>query len=110
MHSVYSKNCLSRQAVHCNIVSKFRDEIRRKCPGLLIREILFHHDNARSHTARLTKNKTDDFRWQLLRYSSYSPELEPRLITCFVGFTHSLTPTRWRDQNLLSNEMTPSLL
>ncbi|GBO28671.1 hypothetical protein AVEN_267909-1 [Araneus ventricosus] len=109
MHSVYSKNCLSHQTVHCNIVSKLRDAIRRKCPGLLTRGILFHHDNARSHTARLTKNKIDDFRWQRLQYSSYSPELDPRLITCLVGLTHSLPPTRWRVQNLLSNEITPSL-
>ncbi|GBN80514.1 hypothetical protein AVEN_126187-1 [Araneus ventricosus] len=37
----------------CNIVLKFRDVIRRKCPGQLTEGILFHRNNARPHTARL---------------------------------------------------------
>ncbi|GBM16357.1 hypothetical protein AVEN_179373-1 [Araneus ventricosus] len=54
MLSDYSENCLSHQAVHCNIVSKLRNPIRSKRPGLLTRVILFHRDNAKSHTSQLT--------------------------------------------------------
>ncbi|GBL86070.1 hypothetical protein AVEN_89116-1 [Araneus ventricosus] len=53
--SIHTENCLSRQVVYCNIVSKLQDAIRRKLPGLLTREILFHHDNARPHTYRLNE-------------------------------------------------------
>ncbi|GBN52842.1 hypothetical protein AVEN_129504-1 [Araneus ventricosus] len=60
MLSVYSENCFYRQAVYCNIVSKLRDAIRRKRPGLLARGIVFHHDNAKLYTARLTEEKTEE--------------------------------------------------
>ncbi|GBM08237.1 hypothetical protein AVEN_82926-1 [Araneus ventricosus] len=84
MLSVYNENCLSCQAVYCNSVSKLRDGIRRKLPGLLTRGIFFHQDNARSHIVRLTGEKIDEIRWQLLQYPPYSPELAPRFITYMV--------------------------
>ncbi|GBL82571.1 hypothetical protein AVEN_263661-1 [Araneus ventricosus] len=84
MPSLYSYNCLSRQAVYCNIVSKLWDAIRSKRPSLLTRGILPHHDNARSHTTGLTEEKNDEFQWQFLQRPPYSTELAPRFITCLV--------------------------
>ncbi|GBM92539.1 hypothetical protein AVEN_177967-1 [Araneus ventricosus] len=34
-----------------------------------IRGIVFHHNTARPHAARLTEEKIDEFRWQLLQNS-----------------------------------------
>jgi hypothetical protein len=38
-------------AVYYEVLLKLCDAIRRKHPGQLARGVLFHHDNARSHTA-----------------------------------------------------------
>ncbi|GBM94697.1 hypothetical protein AVEN_116999-1 [Araneus ventricosus] len=84
MLSVYNENCLFRQAVYCNIVSKLRNTIRRKRPGQLTGGNLFHHHNDLSHTARFTKEKIDEFPWQLIQHPPYSSELAPRFITCLV--------------------------
>ncbi|GBL89476.1 hypothetical protein AVEN_87821-1 [Araneus ventricosus] len=62
----------------------FRMEFDKKSLSLLTRGILFHHDNARHHTARLTEKKTDEFWWQLLQHPHYSPKLVARFITCLV--------------------------
>jgi hypothetical protein len=38
-------------AMYCEVLLEFRDAIRRKRPDQLARGLLFHHGNARPHTA-----------------------------------------------------------
>lgn len=44
-----------------NILSKIQDAIRRKCPGVMTRVILFYPDNALSHTAGKTQEIIEGF-------------------------------------------------
>jgi hypothetical protein len=37
-------------SVHCEVLLKLQDAIRRKHPGQLARGVLLHHDNARPYT------------------------------------------------------------
>ena len=54
-----------------------RDAIRRKRPGLLTRGVLLLHDNTRPHTTRLTQEKINQLRWEVMEHPSYSPDLAP---------------------------------
>lgn len=39
--------------------------------------VLYHHDNASSHTANVTKKKLRDLHWEVLPHPPYSPDLAP---------------------------------
>ncbi len=68
---------------YCGIIDRLKNSIRQKRPGLWhpdpvtphLRQLWFHHDNARPHTAGATAVKLADFHW--LRHPPYSPDLAP---------------------------------
>jgi radical SAM superfamily enzyme with C-terminal helix-hairpin-helix motif len=41
-------------ASYCEVLLKFWEAIRRKCPYRLARGVLLHHDNARPYTSQTT--------------------------------------------------------
>ena len=57
---------------YVDVLKKLRTQVAKKGPGKLHRGILFHHDNAPAHSARITKEILMEFRWELL-----SPDLAP---------------------------------
>jgi histone-lysine N-methyltransferase SETMAR len=56
---------------------KLRAELAKRRPGKLHRGILFHHDNAPAHSARVTEDIMREFRWELLPHPPYRPDLAP---------------------------------
>lgn len=40
-----------------------------------LRNVIFLHDNARSHVANVTREKLETFGWDILEHPSYSPDL-----------------------------------
>lgn len=40
-------------------------------------QIFFQQDNARPHTAKITKEKIKELRWKLIPHPPYSPDLAP---------------------------------
>ncbi|GBN30167.1 Mariner Mos1 transposase [Araneus ventricosus] len=50
---------------------------RRKRPGLLSKGVLLLHDNARPHTASVTRDLKQRFRWNVLEHPPYNPDLAP---------------------------------
>jgi histone-lysine N-methyltransferase SETMAR len=64
-------------ASYCEVLLKLQDAIRRKRLGQLARGVLFHHDNARTHTARATQERFQELQYQLLEHPPYSPDLAP---------------------------------
>lgn len=59
------------------LLDRLNDKIKTKRPHLAKKKILFHQDNAPSHTAVLTKEKFKQLGWELLRHPPYSPDLAP---------------------------------
>lgn len=65
------------------VLDHLKDSIRHKRPGLWqpnpvhphLRNVCFHHDNARPHTANATAVKLADFQW--VPHPPYSPDLAP---------------------------------
>ncbi|GFV64100.1 histone-lysine N-methyltransferase SETMAR [Trichonephila clavipes] len=62
----------------------FRRAIKSKRPGMLSSDVIFLHDNARSHMANAVKTTLQQFRWETLEYQPYSPDLSP----CNFIFLH----------------------
>ena len=88
--------------VYCEQLDRLKSAIEQKRPALANRRgILFHHDNARPHTARITLNKLSEFGWELLPQPPYSPDIAPSDYHLFRSMAHYLsgknlpTPNRW---------------
>jgi hypothetical protein len=47
-------------ASYCEVLLKLQDAIRRIHAGQLARRVLFHHDNARPHTAQATQERIQE--------------------------------------------------
>ncbi|XP_055347389.1 histone-lysine N-methyltransferase SETMAR-like [Paramacrobiotus metropolitanus] len=58
-------------------VRKTLEKLRKKIGKSNMRFQLLHHDNARAHTARLTKNYLKKRKIRLLPHPPYSPDLSP---------------------------------
>ena len=61
-------------ARYVNTLLKLRRALRDKRPG---RKVIPQHDNARSHTARLTLEKIEIMGLEVLLHPPYSPDLAP---------------------------------
>ncbi|UYV69857.1 hypothetical protein LAZ67_7000979 [Cordylochernes scorpioides] len=70
-------NTTVNAARYCEVLTKLRDEIKRKCPGLLSRKVLLVHDNARPHAARTTQTLLENFKWEIFTHPPYSPDFAP---------------------------------
>ncbi|GFU97887.1 mariner Mos1 transposase [Trichonephila clavipes] len=64
-------------AVYCETLRKLRRAIQNKRRGFLSKSVVFLHDNARPHTANVTKNLLRGFGWDVLDHPPYSPDLAP---------------------------------
>lgn len=64
-------------AYYCDILSEVRLAYRRKRRDLSIRQVVLLHDNARPHTAALTREKLEQLGWETLEHPPYSPDLSP---------------------------------
>lgn len=70
---------------YCETRKKLRSAIKNKRRGMLSRGIVFIHDNARSHTANVTKQLHADFAWEQFNRLPYSPDLA---LSDFHLFSH----------------------
>ncbi|GFW15293.1 histone-lysine N-methyltransferase SETMAR [Trichonephila clavipes] len=62
----------------CNQLDKLTAAIKEKRSSLASRKgIVFHHDNARKHTAMVTQQKLNALGWEVLGHPPYSPDIAP---------------------------------
>ncbi|GFU89071.1 histone-lysine N-methyltransferase SETMAR [Trichonephila clavipes] len=64
--------------LYCNQLDKLNAAIKEKRPPLASRKgIVFHHDNARPHTAMVTQQKLNALGWEVLGHPPYKPDIAP---------------------------------
>lgn len=63
--------------VYCETLRKLCHAIQNNRRGLLSKGVVFLHDNARPHTANVTKNLLQGFGWDVFDHPPYSPDLAP---------------------------------
>jgi len=72
-------------------LQKLSDAIAQKHPELINRkDVVFYHDNARSHTSLITRQKLLQHGWDVLSHPSYSPDLAPSDFHLFRSLQNSL--------------------
>ena len=62
-------------ASYCNQLKKLADEMHQKRPQRM--RVLFLHDNARPHVAKMTRETLLDLGWEILPHLAYSPDIAP---------------------------------
>ncbi|GFU27077.1 mariner Mos1 transposase [Trichonephila clavipes] len=66
--------------------------IKQKRPALAFRKgIVFHHDNARPHTAMVIQQKLNALGWEVLGHPPYSPDIAPSDYYLFRSLQNYLT-------------------
>jgi len=62
---------------YAELLDKLNDEIKKKRLHMAKKKVLYHHDNAPSHTSLKAMAKLDQLRFELVAHPPYSPDLAP---------------------------------
>ena len=82
--------------LYCSQLDRLQEAIKEKRPELINRKgVVFHHDNARSHTSLMTRQKLGELGWEVLMHPSYSPDLAPSDYHLFRSLQNSLDEKHW---------------
>jgi len=77
--------------VYCSQLTKLDQAIRTKRPELVNRKgVVFHHDNAKSHTLLVIRNKLLRLGWDVLPYLAYLADLASSNYHLFISLQNSL--------------------
>ena len=78
--------------VYCQQLDRLRTKLATDRPALVNRKgVILHQDNARPHTAKLTRDKLKSFGWEVLPHPSFSPDIAPSDYHLFQSLQHFLS-------------------
>lgn len=86
-------------AYYSSLLDRLKTELQEKRPRLAHKKVLFHHDNAPSHTSAVVVAKLMEIGFQLLSHPPYSPDLAPSDYYLFPNLKKWLA-----EKKLYSNE------
>jgi len=92
-------------ARYCQTLNKLRDAVRRKRPGLLSKRPIMLHDNATPHTAAVTRQWFDRYRWEVLEHPPHSPDLAPSDYHLFGPMKRHLSGKRFTSDDEVVKEV-----
>jgi len=81
-------------------LAQLRHEITVKRPEWAGRheKVILLHDNAGPHVAQTVKNTLIEFKWEVLPYPPYSPDITPSDYHLFRSMAHGLAEQRFQDR------------
>jgi histone-lysine N-methyltransferase SETMAR len=78
-------------ALYCQQLDRVQESLRLNYPALVNRnQVVFLQNNAKPHTALLTRAKLDELGWEVLSHPPYSPDLAPSDYHLFRSMEHFL--------------------
>jgi len=87
-------------------LERLRQAIERKRSELNNRKgVIYHHDNARSHTSLMTRQKLCELGWEVLMHPSYSPDIAPSDYRLFRSLQNSLNGIKLVLQEACENHL-----
>ena len=90
---------------YCETLQKLRRVIQNKRRGIVSAGVVLLHDNARPHAAGRPAHLLQEFSWEVLNYSPYSPNLIPSDFHLFLHLKKFLSGQRLHFQNDREAEM-----
>ncbi len=88
-------NATITAAYYCNQLQRLREEFQRVRAGH--GNVLFLHDNARPHIAKITRLKLLELGWEILPHPPYSPDLAPSDYHLFRSLQNHLNEKKFDD-------------
>jgi histone-lysine N-methyltransferase SETMAR len=90
-------------AHYCETLDRLREAVRRKRPGLLSTGVILLHDNATPHTAEMTRNWLNQYKWDILEHPPYSPDLAPSDFHLFGRLKQHLAGQHFKTDDALKD-------
>ena len=90
-------------SLYCEQLQSLKDVLPAKRPER--RKVRLLHDNARPHTAKITRQKLEELGWQVLPHPPYSPDLAPSDYHLFRSLRNYLREKQFDDQNHLKSDL-----
>ncbi len=86
--------------VYCQQLDRLRESLASKRPALVNRRgVILQQDNARPHTAKVTRAKLKELGWEILPHPPYSPDIAPSDYHLFQSLQHFLSGKVFTDKN-----------
>lgn len=93
--------------LYCKQLHKLRTALLNKRPGRGIEcgKVRLLVDNAKPHTAKVTRQTLEKFRWEVIPHPPYSPDLSPSDYHLFRSLSNHLRGTNFKNQLRLEEEL-----
>jgi len=92
-------------AAYCDTLTRLQRAIQNKSRGMLSRGVCLLHDNARPHSAHVTTALLEKFKWDILDYPPYSPDLAPSDFHLFLHLKKHLAGKKFDDDDEVQEEI-----
>lgn len=89
--------------LYCSQLDNLKNVLHAKRPEL--RKVRLLHDNAKPHTAKITRQKLEEFGWEVLPHPAYSPDLAPSDYHLFRSLQNHLSKKRYSDNDQLNHDL-----
>lgn len=103
MFELLPRNVNVTAAFYCEQLQRLSAEIHRMRPQL--GQVRFLHDNARPHTALITRDTLLKLGWEVLPHPPYSPDLAPSDYHLFRSLQHFLKGKVYENDDMIENDM-----
>ena len=92
--------------VLCQQLDRLQEALVIKRPALVNRRgVVLQHDNARSHTSKMTQKKIRALGWEVLPHPPYSPDIAPSHYHLFRSLQHFLSGKRFEEIDAISTAL-----
>ena len=88
-YKLLERNQTLNAELYVQQMHRLNEAIQRKRPNRRY-GVLLQHDNARSHTANMTKAPIQELEWEVLPHPPYSPDLAPSDFHLFPSLSNAL--------------------
>ncbi|GFT31651.1 histone-lysine N-methyltransferase SETMAR [Trichonephila clavipes] len=89
--------------IYCQQLNRLKLAIDQKWPESAKRRGVFHQDNARPHSSRVTRQKLWELGWEVLMHPPYSPDLAPSNYHLFLAFQNFLSDKKLGSREYCEN-------
>ena len=94
-HEFLPKGRTINKVYYCDVLDRVHKAIKKET----IFAVVFQQDNARPHTAKLTKEKLAKLGWEVLNHPPYSPDLAPSDFHLFRSMANKLNNEQMKFKN-----------
>jgi histone-lysine N-methyltransferase SETMAR len=102
-HELLSTNATITAASYCDQLERLKQKLEILRPRH--EKVYMLHDNARPHTAKLTRLKLLELGWEILPHPPYSPDLAPSDFHLFRSLQNHLQEKKFDDRHALEIDL-----